>query len=147
MAGRAQCSVGSIDEDGIRYGFAISASKTRTKATASASVRTQSATVRQGRGRRASGLRIPLRVDERELLESVEARDADTDEPECAGALAQRAVEQAAGELADRLAVVGPGRQRGRAAADREVRVAELGGDGSGAEAAAPQALGEPLGH
>ena len=46
-----------------------------------------------------------------------------------ARAVAQAAVEQAAGEVADLLRVVDPDRERGRAAADREVGIAELRGD------------------
>ena len=49
-AGFAQWSVGSIDEDGMRYGLATSASNASTKTTASAIVTTQSAIVRQGWG-------------------------------------------------------------------------------------------------
>src|SRR5579872_3000558 len=48
--GLAQCSVGSIDDDGMRYGFAISASKTRTNAIATTIVTTQSASFRHGIG-------------------------------------------------------------------------------------------------
>jgi hypothetical protein len=48
--GRAQCNVGSIDSEGIRYGFATSASNTRTIATAVAIVSTQSSTLRHGAG-------------------------------------------------------------------------------------------------
>jgi len=47
-AGRAQWSVGSIDGEGIRYGFATSASKTSMKAIAKAIVTAQSRIVRQG---------------------------------------------------------------------------------------------------
>jgi hypothetical protein len=47
-AGRAQWSVGSIDGEGMRYGFATSASKASMNATANAIVAAQSITVRQG---------------------------------------------------------------------------------------------------
>ena len=52
-AGRAQCSVGSIDEDGIRYGLTTYAFTTSTTTTAPRIVATQS-TVRQRGGRRSS---------------------------------------------------------------------------------------------
>src|SRR4029079_17992419 len=59
--GRAQCSVGSIDEDGIRYGFTTQALIASTIAIAPAMVTIQSIAIRQGRGRpdisRSSGLR------------------------------------------------------------------------------------------
>ena len=45
-AGFAQWSVGSIDEDGIRYGFATSASKTSTSASATTIVTSQSMSLR-----------------------------------------------------------------------------------------------------
>ena len=54
VPGLAQWNVGSIDEDGIRYGFATSAWKTSTNPMATAIVRTQSAMCRQGSGRRRS---------------------------------------------------------------------------------------------
>src|SRR5215213_17775 len=49
---RAQCRVGSIDEDGIRYGLTTHALIASTIATAPAMVSTQSRTTRYGRGRR-----------------------------------------------------------------------------------------------
>src|SRR5205807_9436153 len=49
--GRAQCSVGSIDEDGIRYGLTTYALITRTIPTAPTMVTTQSIAIRQPRGR------------------------------------------------------------------------------------------------
>src|SRR5438105_679888 len=60
----------------------------------------------------------PPKLDEGQLLVAVEPRDADADEAQRSGALAQRAVEQAAGEGADRLGVVDPGAQRRGTAAD-----------------------------
>jgi hypothetical protein len=57
-AGRAQCSVGSIDADGMRYGFATSASKTSTNRTARSSVTVQSAAAWNLGGRRCNGLEI-----------------------------------------------------------------------------------------
>src|SRR5919108_4362424 len=53
-AGRAQCSVGSIEDEGTRYGFATSASNASTKATASEIVITQSSTRCHGAGSRAT---------------------------------------------------------------------------------------------
>ena len=50
-AGRAQCSVGSIDDDGIRYGLTTQALIARTIATAPAIVTTQSIATRQPCGR------------------------------------------------------------------------------------------------
>src|SRR2546423_12466794 len=82
-----------------------------------------------------------LRLDERQLLKGVEPGDADADEPQGARPLAQRTVEQTAGERSDRVGVVDSGPQRRRAAADREVRVAELRRDGSRAVAAPLQTL------
>ena len=52
VAGRAQCSVGSIDEDGIRYGLTTHALIARTMAIAPTIVTTQSTTIRTRRGRR-----------------------------------------------------------------------------------------------
>ena len=52
LTGLAQWSVGSIDGDGIRYGFATSAWKISTPTTASESVSAQSISVRSGAGRR-----------------------------------------------------------------------------------------------
>jgi hypothetical protein len=55
--------VGSIDADGTRYGFAISASKTRMTRITKPIVSTQSRTRRHGCGRREVGLRgIGIRV-------------------------------------------------------------------------------------
>src|SRR5580765_3237011 len=50
--GRAQWSAGSIDDDGIRNGFATSASNASTHPTATPIVSSQSTTVRHGPGRR-----------------------------------------------------------------------------------------------
>src|SRR5260370_39892576 len=59
-AGFAQWSVGSIDADGMRYGFAISASKARTNAIATVIVTAQSRIVRHG-----CGSRLVVRARER----------------------------------------------------------------------------------
>src|ERR687892_1014048 len=60
-AGRAQCKVGSMDEDGMRYGFTTQALMASTIATAPAIVTTQSITTRGPWGspcvRRSTGLR------------------------------------------------------------------------------------------
>ena len=48
--GRAQCSVGSIDEDGIRYGFTTQALIASTIAIAPTIVTIQSIAIRHGRG-------------------------------------------------------------------------------------------------
>src|SRR2546428_7780424 len=62
LPGRAQCSVGSIDEDGIRYGFTIQALIASTIAIAPAIVTIQSIVIRQPRGRlrvmRVTGLSV-----------------------------------------------------------------------------------------
>src|SRR5205807_9309600 len=50
LPGFAQCSVGSIDEDGIRYGFTTQALIARTIATAPMIVTAQSIATRQPRG-------------------------------------------------------------------------------------------------
>src|SRR5207342_550908 len=50
-AGRAQWSVGSIDDDGIRYGLTTNALTTRTIATAPTIVTIQSTTIRMPWGR------------------------------------------------------------------------------------------------
>src|SRR5262245_56166990 len=80
-AGRAQCSVGSIDDDGIRKGFATSAWKAKTTATASTIVASQSTAEPQGgRSRPVSarsirrGYRRPGSVHGRELLERLAPR-------------------------------------------------------------------------
>src|SRR5579875_703189 len=63
-AGFAQCSVGSIDEDGMRYGLTIHCFSASTIRTAPAIVSTQSRTTRAPRGRpgkrRPSGSRPRL---------------------------------------------------------------------------------------
>src|ERR671910_747395 len=51
LASFAQCSVGSIDEDGIRYGLTTHALIASTIATAPAIVTIQSIATRHGRGR------------------------------------------------------------------------------------------------
>src|SRR6266545_7112087 len=60
-AGRAQCSVGSIDDEGIRYGLTTQALIASTISTAPAIVTTQSRTIRHRRGsrcvRRVTGFR------------------------------------------------------------------------------------------
>ena len=58
-----------------------------------------------------------------------------------AGPIAQRAVEERAGELADSRGVVGADRQRGRTGPDREVRIANLRRDGARDLAAAAKML------
>src|SRR4051812_40511675 len=84
---------------------------------------------------------------ERELPEVGEAGDADSDEPQRAGAVAQAAVELLAGEVADRLRRVDPRVERRRAAADGEVGVAELRRYGARHLAAALQRLRDLGGH
>ena len=49
--GRAQCSVGSIDEDGIRYGLTIHCLSASTIRIAPMIVTAQSIAIRHGRGR------------------------------------------------------------------------------------------------
>ena len=56
-SGAAQWSVGSIDDDGIRYGLTTQALMASTAAIAMAIVRTQSTTVGQGSGSDSSRLR------------------------------------------------------------------------------------------
>src|SRR5439155_2769485 len=73
--------------------------------------------------------RVVGNCGKRELPEVRQAGDADTDEPERTGPVTERAVEQTARELADLGAVVDADAQRRRAAADREVGVAQLGRD------------------
>jgi hypothetical protein len=51
--GRAQCSVGSIDDEGIRYGLTTQALIARTIPIAPAMVTIQSIVIRHGRGRPA----------------------------------------------------------------------------------------------
>src|SRR5215211_3660280 len=58
---RAQCSVGSMDDDGIRYGFTTHALIASTIPTAPAIVSTQSSATRYGRGRRCVARVIGLR--------------------------------------------------------------------------------------
>src|SRR5207247_2503860 len=59
--GRAQCSVGSIEDEGIRYGFTTHCLIASTVAIAPAIVTTQSIAIRQGRGRRCVSRSIGLR--------------------------------------------------------------------------------------
>src|SRR5512144_1041535 len=65
--GLAQCNVGSIELDGIRYGFTTHALIASTIAIAPAIVTIQSIAIRHGRGRpavsRSSGLREWCRFD------------------------------------------------------------------------------------
>src|SRR5712691_1039594 len=56
--GRAQWSVGSIEDEGIRYGFATSTLTASTTAIATATVAIQSRTMRAGRGRPGSSRSI-----------------------------------------------------------------------------------------
>src|SRR5215203_6243002 len=77
----------------------------------------------------------------------LEAREPYADETEGSWTVFQRAVEQGARELPDAVRVVGADRQRGRAAPDREVRVADLRRDCASRLAGAPQVLGERVGH
>src|SRR5581483_2646916 len=84
---------------------------------------------------------------ERELAEGGEPRDADADEPKGAGPVAEPAVEQPAREVADLVGVVDADLERGRAAADREVGVAELRRDGAGDLARPLQVLRDLAGH
>src|SRR5918992_4752177 len=74
--GSAQWSSGSIDDDGIRYGFTTQALSARTIRIAPASVTIQSMPTRRGRGRRcvrrSTGLRTGL-----PLLRVGEARGDD----------------------------------------------------------------------
>src|SRR2546426_12492490 len=64
VPGRAQCSVGSIDDDGIRYGFTTHALIASTIAIAPAIVTIQSIVIRQPRGR----LRVRRSIGFREWL-------------------------------------------------------------------------------
>src|SRR5436309_10105422 len=57
----AQWRVGSIDDDGIRYGFTTHCLIAKTIATAPAMVTIQSIAIRQGRGRRCVSRSIGLR--------------------------------------------------------------------------------------
>src|SRR6476620_1749272 len=57
----AQCNVGSIDEDGIRYGLTTHCLIANTIATAPAIVTIQSIAIRQGRGRRCVSRSTGLR--------------------------------------------------------------------------------------
>src|SRR6266581_1934949 len=75
---------------------------------------------------RSSASRAPLGRHERELAVLRESGDADADQAERAGPVTQAAVEQLTGEPADLLGVVDADLERRRAAADREVGVAEL---------------------
>ena len=80
---------------------------------------------------------------QRKLHVLLEPGDADADEPQRAGPVAQRAVEERARELADPRGVVGADGQRGRAGADREVGIANLRRDRARDLAAAAQMLRE----
>src|SRR5215211_2068357 len=74
--------------------------------------------------RRCSPPALPLL--QRELAVVREPRDADPDQPQRAGPVAQAAIEQGAGEVADPLRIVDADVEARRAAPDREVAVAEL---------------------
>ena len=77
--GRAQCSVGSIDDDGIRYGFTTHALIASTIATAPAMVTIQSIATRQPCGRfgnsRSTGLRARFEGFDERIVEHL-ATDA-----------------------------------------------------------------------
>src|SRR5437763_65103 len=82
-----------------------------------------------------------------ELAERLEVGDADADETERPGTVAQSPVEEPAREVADRLGIVDSGRERGRAAADREVRVADLRRHRPGGLSAASEVARDALRH
>src|SRR2546423_13991220 len=91
------------------------------------------------------GKRLPatsLEPAERELPVRDQPGDADADQAERSGPVAEAAVEQPAGELRDLLLVVDADVERGGAASDREVGVAELRRDGARRLAGAPEARG-----
>src|SRR5579859_7493568 len=72
-------------------------------------------------------------VRDGELAERLEVRDTDAHQAQRARAVTEGAVEELAGEVADRLRVVDSGWERGRAAADGEVGIADLRRDRPGA--------------
>src|SRR5436190_11182500 len=80
LPGFAQCSVGSIDDDGIRYGFTTHALIARTIATAPMIVTAQSIAIRQPRGipavRRSIGFLDGLLAGERGRARSLAACSA-----------------------------------------------------------------------
>src|SRR5579862_4227227 len=84
---------------------------------------------------------------QRQLDVAGKAADADPDEPQRAGPVAERAVEERAGELTDPGAVRGADRQRRRTGPDGEVRIPELGGHGPRHLATGPEMLCEVLRH
>src|SRR5436190_10159247 len=73
--------------------------------------------------------------------------DSDADEPERSGPVAQPAVEQPAGEVADLPGVVDTNVERNRSAADRKIGVAELRRHRARRSPAFLQALGDLPGH
>src|SRR5437763_10505841 len=73
-----------------------------------------------------------------------ETGDADADQTERAGPIAERAVEEGACKLTDPLAVVGADRHGRRARPDGEVGIAKLGRDGAANLSAGAQVLTEP---
>src|SRR5215510_4129186 len=88
-----------------------------------------------------------VRSGDRELPEGFEVRDADTDEAKRAGTVAQRAVEQLAGHVADGFGIVDACGERRRAAADGEVGIAHLRRHGARALTTALQIAGHTEGH
>src|SRR5919204_770728 len=82
-----------------------------------------------------------------QLLVRLEVRDADADQAQRPGPVAERAVEQPARVLTDSGRVVDATGERGRATADLEVRIAHLGSHSTRCLAARLQAFGDVLRH
>src|SRR5579884_2066824 len=122
MPGFAQFSAGSIDAEGMRYGFATSASNASTNRIATPIVTTQSTTVRHGCGRRLvarSRTRIGAQrtdSDRLELLERLPARRAVAERP--------------ARRRAEDVLEPGVGRAAVRAAEDARLQLQQLRGGG-----------------
>src|SRR5579885_2145134 len=88
-----------------------------------------------------------LELAEGQLDVAGEAAHADADQAERAGPVSQGAIEERARQLADAGRVGGSDRHRGRARADREVRVAELRRHGPRDLTSRPEVLGQVLRH
>ena len=86
-------------------------------------------------------------VRQRELSVLGETGNADSDEPQWPGAVAQSSIERSAGEVADPAGVGCAHLEGGRARADREVRIAKLRRDRACRLSTASEVLGEATGH
>src|SRR6266508_1792678 len=88
-----------------------------------------------------------LALAQDELLVRLDVRDADADEPESAGPVRKRAVEESASQFPDPLRVGRADRGSRGTAANGEIRIAKLGRDGACDPVVPREVLGQAEGH